>query len=418
MKVKPKILIVDDRVENLVALEKTLADLDVDFVRAMSGNDALAETLEQEFALALVDVQMPGMDGFETVELMRHDRKTRHIPIIFISAIYTEEYHKIKGIETGAVDFITKPINTQIVRGKVRIFLELNEYKRSLEEQNKIITASHKELQIALDELGRMHEELVKSQEQLVQSQKLAAIGKLVSGIAHEINNPLMAISGNTQLLLEDAEDEDTLESLEVIRSETQRATDIVKNLLVFARSHRADRSLVSINKVIEDTIKLCSSKSNTDNIQITTDFATDIPHVSIDTQQIQQAFLNLISNATQALRNTQTEGTLSIRTRKTSNEIFQITFEDNGPGISPEIIDRVFEPFFTTKEIGEGSGLGLSVCYGIIQSHDGNIQAESIGGSGATFTIELPLIDEFTDHPPPPTTILEPVGVTRETQR
>ena len=114
MKVKPKILIVDDKVENLVALEKTLADLNVDFVRATSGNDALAETLEQEFALALVDVQMPGMDGFETVELMRQDKKTRHIPIIFISAIYTEEYHKIKGIETGAIDFITKPINTKI----------------------------------------------------------------------------------------------------------------------------------------------------------------------------------------------------------------------------------------------------------------------------------------------------------------
>lgn len=416
MKVNPKILIVDDKVENLVALEKTLADLDVGFVRATSGNDALAATLEQEFALALVDVQMPGMDGFETVELMRQDNKTRHIPIIFISAIYTEEYHKIKGIETGAIDFITKPINTQIVRGKVRIFLELHEYKRSLEEQNKIITASHKELQIALDELGQMHEELVKSQEQLVQSQKLAAIGKLVSGIAHEINNPLMAISGNAQLLLEDAEDEDTLESLEVIRSETQRATDIVKNLLVYARSHRSDRSLVSINKVVEDTIKLCSSKSSTDSIQITTDFATDIPHVSIDMQQIQQVFLNLINNATQALRNTQTEGTLFIRTRKTSDKIIQIIFEDNGPGISSEIIDRVFEPFFTTKEIGEGTGLGLSICYGIIQSHNGKIYAESTESNGAAFTVELPIIDDASNNQSD-IAILEPAGATQDTQ-
>lgn len=416
MKVNPKILIVDDKVENLVALEKTLADLDVGFVRAMSGNEALAATLEQEFALALVDVQMPGMDGFETVELMRQDKKTRHIPIIFISAIYTEEYHKIKGIETGAIDFITKPINTKIVRGKVRIFLELHEYKRSLEEQNKIITASHKELQIALDELGRMHEELVKSQEQLVQPQKLAAIGKLVSGIAHEINNPLMAISGNAQLLLEDAEDEDTLESLEVIRSETQRATDIVQNLLAFARTHKSDRSLVSINEVVENTVKLCSNKSKTDNIQIVTDLASEIPYINIDTLQMQQAFMNLTNNAIQAMTRAQDSGRLTIRTRKTSEEIVQISFEDDGPGISAEIIDRIFEPFFTTKDIGEGTGLGLSICYGIIQSHNGKIYAESTESNGAIFTIELPISDDASNNQSD-IAILEPAGATQDTQ-
>ncbi len=415
MKVKPKILIVDDKVENLVALEKTLADLNVDFVRATSGNDALAETLEQEFALALVDVQMPGMDGFETVELMRQDKKTRHIPIIFISAIYTEEYHKIKGIETGAIDFITKPINTKIVQGKVRIFLELYEYKRSLEEQNKIITSSHKELQIALDELGLMHEELVKSQEQLVQSQKLAAIGKLVSGIAHEINNPLMAISGNTQLLLEDAEDEDMLESLEVIRSETQRATDIVQSLLAFARSHKADRVLVSINEVVENAVKLCSNKSNIDNIQIVYDFTSDMPNINIDTLQIQQVFLNLINNAIQAMTKVKDSGKLIIHTQQPSEETVQISFEDDGPGISAENIDRVFEPFFTTKEIGEGTGLGLSICYGIIQSHEGKIYAESTESNGATFNIELPIIDDASNNQSD-IAILEPAGATQDT--
>lgn len=416
MKVKPKILIVDDKGENLVALEKTLADLNVDFVRATSGNDALAVTLEQEFALALVDVQMPGMDGFETVELMRQDKKTRHIPIIFISAIYTEEYHKIKGIETGAIDFITKPINPKIVLGKVRIFLELHEYKKSLEEQNKIITASHKELQIALDELGLMHEELVKSQEQLVQSQKLAAIGKLVSGIAHEINNPLMAISGNAQLLLEDAEDEDTLESLEVIRCETQRATDIVQNLLAFARSHKSDRDLVSINEVVENAVKLCSNKSKIDNIQIVYDFTSDMPNINIDSLQIQQVFLNLINNAIQAMTKTKDSGKLIIRTQQPSEETVQISFEDDGPGISAENIDRVFEPFFTTKDIGEGTGLGLSICYGIIQSHEGKIYAESTESNGATFNIELPIIDD-TSNNQSDIAVLEPAGATQDTQ-
>ena len=135
VKPKSKILIVDDKVENLVALEKILTDLNVDFVRATSGNDALAQTLEHDFALALVDVQMPQMDGFETVELMRQDKKNKNLPVIFISAIYKEEYYLIKGIEKGAVDFITKPIIPEILRGKVRIFLDLYENRISLERE-------------------------------------------------------------------------------------------------------------------------------------------------------------------------------------------------------------------------------------------------------------------------------------------
>jgi len=132
---KPKILIVDDKIENLIALEKILSDLDVEFVRAASGNEALALTLEHDFAIALVDVQMPQMDGFETVELMRNDKNNRHLPIIFVSAIYKADYYLAKGIDTGAVDFITKPIVPEILHGKVRIFLELYEYRTSLENE-------------------------------------------------------------------------------------------------------------------------------------------------------------------------------------------------------------------------------------------------------------------------------------------
>lgn len=135
MNSRPRILIVDDKIENLIALERILSDLDVDFIRASSGNEALALTLEHDFALVLIDVQMPQMDGFETVELMRHDKKNRHLPIIFVSAIYKEDYYLVKGIETGAVDFITKPIAPEILRGKVRIFLELHEYRTSLENE-------------------------------------------------------------------------------------------------------------------------------------------------------------------------------------------------------------------------------------------------------------------------------------------
>jgi len=130
---KPKILIVDDRIENLVALETLLSDINADIIRANSGNEALQYSLEHEFALVLIDVQMPDMDGFETVKLMRHVEKTIYVPVIFVSAIYSDDFYKIKGVESGAVDFITKPIIPEILLGKVTIFLELYAQKKKLE---------------------------------------------------------------------------------------------------------------------------------------------------------------------------------------------------------------------------------------------------------------------------------------------
>ncbi|MBT4332496.1 MAG: response regulator [Candidatus Cloacimonetes bacterium] len=130
---KPKILIVDDRIENLVSLETLLSDINADIIRANSGNEALQYSLEHEFALVLIDVQMPDMDGFETVKLMRHVEKTKYVPVIFVSAIYSDDFYKIKGVESGAVDFITKPIIPEILLGKVTIFLELYAQKKKLE---------------------------------------------------------------------------------------------------------------------------------------------------------------------------------------------------------------------------------------------------------------------------------------------
>lgn len=166
MNAKPKILIVDDRPENLIALEKVLGDLDVEFVRALSGNEALAQTLEHDFAIALVDVQMPEMDGFETVEFMRQDKRTRHLPVIFVSAIYKEEYHQIRGIESGAVDFITKPVIPEIMRGKVRIFLDLYEYQQSLEDE----IARRLQYEEALRESEEQYRDLFENASDLIQS--------------------------------------------------------------------------------------------------------------------------------------------------------------------------------------------------------------------------------------------------------
>jgi len=226
----------------------------------------------------------------------------------------------------------------------------------------------------------------------------------------------LMAISGNTQLLLEEIEDEDSLESLEVIRDETRRATDIVQNLLAFARSHKADRSQVFINDIVENAVKLGSNKSSINNIEIITNLTNDIPQINIDSLQIQQVFLNLINNAVQAMTRAQNGGKLTISTLQPSETMVQIVFEDDGPGISTDIMERVFEPFFTTKDIGEGTGLGLSICYGIIQSHNGRIFAESRESKGAKFTVEIPFIDD-TSNDQARSSILEQAGVTQYIQ-
>ncbi|MCP4724815.1 MAG: response regulator [bacterium] len=133
MKIKPKILLVDDKVENLIALEKILDDLDVELIRSTSGNDALEKLLEHEFAIVLLDIQMPGMDGFETVEIMRQKEKTKLLPVILVSAVYSTDYYKIKGVESGAIDFITKPIVPEILLGKIQLFLEHYRNKKHLE---------------------------------------------------------------------------------------------------------------------------------------------------------------------------------------------------------------------------------------------------------------------------------------------
>ena len=162
MSERPKILIVDDRIENLIALEELLADLNVEFVRAMSGNEALKKTLKNDFVIALVDIQMPGMNGFETVEFIRQQKKTKLLPVIFLSATYREEYHQVKGIRTGAVDFITKPIQPEILIGKVRVFLNLYNHKLLLQK-------AHDELEQRVEERT---DELIKANEDLEQHQK------------------------------------------------------------------------------------------------------------------------------------------------------------------------------------------------------------------------------------------------------
>ncbi|MDP3025112.1 MAG: GAF domain-containing protein [candidate division Zixibacteria bacterium] len=231
--------------------------------------------------------------------------------------------------------------------------------------------------------------------EQLVQSEKMAAVGQLVSGVAHELNNPLAGVMGYSQLLLmNNGLDSKTQSYLNKISKESDRAKNIVNNLLTFARKHKPEKKYLDINTILDQTIELRAYDLKVGNIQVLKNFEPQLPRTMADFNQLQQVFLNIMNNAHQAIQETKGKGEIRIRTEK-AGEMIRIILEDNGPGIPEENLNKIFEPFFTTKEVGRGTGLGLSISYGIIQQHGGKISARSILGQGATFVIELPVLKE-----------------------
>ncbi len=250
---------------------------------------------------------------------------------------------------------------------------------------------AERKLQKTLTQLQKADEQLKASEEQLIQSAKMAAVGQLVSGVAHELNNPLMAISGYTEIMLKKTDDESLKKRLQRVYDETNRAIAIVRNLLSFARKQDSNKLPVSVNEIIESTIRLRAYEMSLDNIEIETNLAPGLPYIKADFQQLQQVILNMLINAEQAIKEAGDSGKVSISTEQAGEKI-RIIFGDDGPGIPEEIQDRIFEPFFTTKGVGEGTGLGLSICYGIIKDHKGKITVSSHEGEGTTFLIELPV--------------------------
>jgi CheY-like chemotaxis protein/anti-sigma regulatory factor (Ser/Thr protein kinase) len=231
-----------------------------------------------------------------------------------------------------------------------------------------------------------------KSEQQALVNAKLASVGELVAGVAHEINNPLTGVIGYAQLLMErQGVPQNVKDDLQKIYEESQRTVKIVKNLLSFARQYKPEKNLVDINELIERTLELEAYKLRTSNIELSTKLAVDLPLILADYNQLQQVILNIVTNAQHAMAETKRKGKIMV-TIGVIEDYVSISIADNGPGISPENMAKIFDPFFTTKPEGSGSGLGLSVCHGIIAEHGGNIYAESTPGKGTTFTIELPI--------------------------
>ena len=235
--------------------------------------------------------------------------------------------------------------------------------------------------------------------QQLLQAEKLAAVGQLVSGVAHELNNPLTSVLGYAQLLQMRGDlPPDVREDLRRIAGEARRASHIVHSLQTFAQGQRAERQPVQVNALVHRILELQASQLQADHVEVVTDLAADLPEVLADPYRLQQVLLHLVDNARGAMASAHGRGTLTVRTWAEGDRVL-LAVGDDGPGIPPEHLGRIFEPFFTTKEVGQGTGLGLSICYGIVAEHGGRIWAESEPGRGATFYVELPLGHEGVPH-------------------
>jgi signal transduction histidine kinase/FixJ family two-component response regulator len=231
-------------------------------------------------------------------------------------------------------------------------------------------------------------------QAKLLQTEKMAAVGQLVSGIAHELNNPLTSIMGYGQLLLAHGLDPIQFSEASKVFHEAERARRIVKNLLYFARENEPERTRVNLNEIVERTLALRSYELKVEDILIECTLATDLPETMADPYQMQQVILNLLVNAEQSLLHGRGKGKVQIRTRCVEGNRLAVEVSDDGPGIPREIVSRIFDPFFTTKPAGLGTGLGLSIVYGIVKQHDGEVTAENQPTGGARFTIELPVVE------------------------
>ncbi|HET9300122.1 MAG TPA: ATP-binding protein [Candidatus Polarisedimenticolaceae bacterium] len=229
-------------------------------------------------------------------------------------------------------------------------------------------------------------------QAQLVHTEKMSALGMLVSGVAHELNNPLTSVKGYAQLLLQREEEPAQARMLTKIAAETDRAAKIVQNLLTFSRKRTTEKTPTDLNRVIEQVIELREYDLRVANLTIVRDLAPSLPPVLADADQIQQVLLNLITNAEHAIREAERPGRITVSSRVLGGRV-RVEVADDGRGIAPENLKRIFVPFFTTKEIGRGTGLGLSICYGIVQDHNGTIEVDSVVGRGATFRLEFPIL-------------------------
>jgi C4-dicarboxylate-specific signal transduction histidine kinase len=420
-KKKETIMVVDDTPANLGLLSDLLSSAGYRVRPSPNGRLALRAAKNNPPDLILLDINMPEMDGFEVCHRLKSDEKLKSIPVLFISAL-TETQDKIRAFEAGGLDYITKPFQAEEVLARVNTHLKIRRYQIELKHKGM-------SLQKALDELKA-------AQSQLIQSEKMASLGVLTAGIAHEINNPINFVKTSVHALGRDVADirrmldayegcssacsnADMTNRLNVIKRDIdykelhkelpklvnnitmgmERTEEIVKSLRIYSRPDEQEMIPAQLHELIETALVLLKNRHKK-SIDIKKAFA-ELPPVPAQPGRLVQVFSNVIGNAIDAVMVNRQEVTPAIDIR-TGIEVHNgieyavVRTIDNGPGISKDHIDKIFDPFFTTKEVGKGIGLGMSISYGIIRDHRGRIHICNGDERGAVATIFLPINREL----------------------
>jgi len=400
-----KILLVDDLPENLFALELILSNDNYKCVKAHSGNETLKILLhEQDFAIILMDVQMPGMDGFETVELIREIETLKHVPIIFLTASMDRSMYIFKGYQAGAVDYMIKPLIPEILKAKVAIFVELYLKTHELLVQNEEKEKRSAELIIANKELAFQNEEKEKRAEELrIANKELLAFTYISS---HDMQEPLRKVQTFASIILK--EEKETLSDngknyLQRIHSSAERMQLLINDLLTFSRINKTDRKFekTELSTIIDDVKAELEDNIKDKNATIE---AVELCHANIIPFQFRQLIYNLISNALKFSRvNIPSQITIKssiVKGSKLNNEKLSpeknychIIVKDNGIGFEPHFSERIFGVFqkLHNKELYAGTGIGLAIVKKIVENHNGIITATSELNKGATFDIYIP---------------------------
>ena len=517
-----KILAVDDRMDNLISLSALLKNLmgDAGVILAQSGMAGITKARSEQPDVILLDIQMPDMDGFETCRRLKADEKTKHIPIIMITAIKNDPQSRTKGLDLGADAFLSKPIDETELVSQVKVALRIKKAEDDLRRERDLLeqvvvertrTLGQSEMKYRsmmesitdqlyicspnftieymnpamVNRLGRdatgeschraLHDqdhkctfcafddvakgnsiettitspldhktyrvtnmpvhhpdgtvskmsiyrditpylaaiaEKDKAEAQLLQAQKMESIGTLAGGIAHDFNNILYPIIGFAEMSIEDLpENHSVRDNLKDILRGAKRASNLVKQILLFSRQKEVNHKPIRIQPVIKETLKLLRSTIPA-NIDIQYDLNQDSDYILGDTTEVHEIIMNLCTNSYHAME--ETGGVLKIDLNKTepdpkfnlpSGKYCCLSVGDTGAGIPPEIIDTIFEPYFSTKTLGKGSGLGLSVIHGIVKNYKGAIDVESEPGKGTVFHIYLPLTTKAAASEASPTT-------------
>lgn len=436
------ILIVDDNPTNIKILFSFLKEFGFKVLVAKDGESALSKLEEVLPDIILLDVQMPGIDGFETCRRLKKSLRTKDIPVIFMTAL-SDTPDKVKGLTIGAVDYITKPFQHQEVLARINIHLQMRNLTKQLQEQNVLLQQLTSELEERVSsrtaELRESLKKLQQAQIQLVQSEKMSSLGELVAGVAHEINNPVSFIAGNVSLAseytenilehlrlyqqiftepgaeikqhAEDIELDYLLEDLPKMVASMEVGVDRIRQISVslrsFSRMDNTSKTRVNIHEGLDSTLMILQHRIKANDhrpdIEVIKEYG-DLPLVNCYPSPLNQVFMNLLANAIDALDEEnlksgrsyeeikQNPNRLIIKTSVTKGGGVEIKIADNGPGIPAEMQSRIFEPFVTTKPVGKGTGLGLSICHDIIiEKHGGSLLCNSKLGEGTEFAIAIP---------------------------